>query len=85
MNGESPVNFFVNLLQFCEVVDWLIGATAILFLKILLLAPVWIVGFLFYQLLFNLMCSLHLLYQLITWFTLPVFSQYMPFRVCYPT
>lgn len=52
MNGESPVNFFVNLLQFCEVVNWLIGATAILFLKILLLAPVWIVGFLFYQLLF---------------------------------
>lgn len=46
------MNFFGNLLRFCEALNWLVGATAILFLKILLLAPVWIIGFLAYQLLF---------------------------------
>ncbi|WP_254275408.1 hypothetical protein [Halomonas sp. 3H] len=46
------MNIFFGFLRVCEVLNWLIGRIALLFLKILLLTPVWIIGFILYQLLF---------------------------------
>lgn len=46
------MNFFFGFLRACEVINRLICRIAWLFFKVLLLTPVWIIGFIIYQLLF---------------------------------
>ncbi len=46
------MNFFFGFLRVCEVINWLISRIACLFLKALLLTPLWIIGFVLYQLLY---------------------------------
>ncbi|MFB9147110.1 hypothetical protein ACFFU2_11360 [Halomonas alkalicola] len=52
MDRRGAMNFFFGFLRACEVINRLICRIAWLFFKVLLLTPVWIIGFIIYQLLF---------------------------------
>lgn len=46
------MNGFFKFLKACEVINWLLIKTFMLLFKIAIMAPIWVIGFVIYQVIY---------------------------------